>query len=455
MRVTVIGAGYVGISTGVALAYVGHQVTLLDVDAARIARLASGELPLYEPWLQELIALARHNLVYTTDYSVAVPGADVVMIAVGTPPGDDGQPDLSHVCSVAQGIGQNLGTHPLTVITKSTVPIGGGKMVTALVRDAARQSGRELAPASLAVASNPEFLREGSALHDSLYPDRMVFGTDDPASFETLFSLYRPILEQTFHAPPFIPRPEGLSAVPILTVDLASAELTKYAANAFLALKISFINEMAGLAERVGADITRVAHGIGLDPRIGSRFLQAGIGWGGSCFGKDTGALIAIGRQHDLELPLIQVAREVNYQQRQRVVDKLLEHIATPAGRTVGLLGLAFNTQTDDLRDAPALDLAHRLLSLGLNVKAHDPMALARARREFPHLGVTYCETPDEVVQDTDALVLVTDWPEYHELPWERLVALMRGRLVLDARNFLDKSRLVQAGCTYVGIGRS
>jgi UDPglucose 6-dehydrogenase len=455
MRVTVVGAGYVGISTAVTLAYTGHHVTCLDVDAARIAALTRNELPLYEPWLPDLLALARPNLRYATDYADAVPDADIIMIAVGTPPGDDGQPDLSHVRAVARAIGEHLGETFTTVIVKSTVPIGGGVMVAALVGQAAQARAGSRSGPPFAVASNPEFLREGWALHDSLYPERIVIGTDHPASFEALFRLYRPVLEQTFHAPPFLPRPEGLSTVPLLTMDMASAELTKYAANAFLALKISFINEIATLAERVGADVTRVSHGIGLDQRIGSRFLQAGIGWGGSCFGKDTGALIAIGHQHGVELPVVQVARAVNYRQRERMVEKLLEYYPAPAGLSVGLLGLAFKPRTDDLRDAPALDLARRLLALGVEVRAHDPVALARARREYADLGVRFHNDVASVAAGADAVILVTEWPEYHELPWEALAATMRGRLILDGRNFLDRERLARAGCTYVGVGRA
>lgn len=450
-RVAVVGAGYVGLTTGAVLAYLGHRVTVVDVDPARVEGLRAGELPFFEPFLKEIIGLSRGRLAFTSRYEEAIPGAEVVFVAVGTPPGPDGAPDLSQVRSAAQGIGQHLGEGFTVVVNKSTVPVGSGNYVEALVQRAYREAnGRELN--SFAVVSNPEFLREGQAVYDSLYPDRIVVGAEDKRALEVMRELYEPILEQSFAPPPFLPRPERMGAVPFITTDLASAELIKYGANAFLAMKISFINELAALAERVGADIREVARGIGLDSRIGPRFLQAGLGWGGSCFPKDTLALVAMGREYGLALPLVEAAREVNALQRQRVVEKLLGELKTLKGRTVALLGLAFKPQTDDLRESPALELAAKLLERGAFVRAHDPMAIPRAQREV-RLPLEYAQTPEEVLQGADAVVLATDWPEYRTWPWESLRELVRTPLVVDARNHLDRDRLVAAGYRYLGIG--
>ncbi|NDG84815.1 MAG: UDP-glucose/GDP-mannose dehydrogenase family protein, partial [Proteobacteria bacterium] len=317
MKTAIIGTGYVGLTTGVALAYLGHEVTCLDVDAAKVEGLKAGKSPIYEPHLDELMALASKNLRFTLDPAQALRDAEVVFIAVGTPSLPDGNPNLTYLKSAAQSIGQQIASPYVVIVNKSTVPIGSGNWVESLVRDAYRARGAS-GSTSFVVASNPEFLREGSALADMLYADRVVVGADDPKALDTLRKLYQPLLEQTFEAPAFLPRPEGFKAVHFLTSDLQSAELIKYAANAFLALKISFINEVAELSEKVGADIQHIARGIGLDSRIGNRFLQAGIGWGGSCFGKDTAALISTGREYGLSMPITQAAREVNLRQRAR-----------------------------------------------------------------------------------------------------------------------------------------
>ena len=292
MRVAIIGTGYVGLTTGVCLGFVGHSVWCLDSDESKINDLRKGKIPIYEPFLEDLLEEAKPNLHFTSSYAEAVPEAEVVFIAVGTPPTPSGAPNLEFLSQAARSIGQHMDREFTVVVNKSTVPIGSGNWVDSLLRDAVEHRQDKLA-IEFAVASNPEFLREGSALHDSLYPDRIVIGADEPRALEVLYSLYRPVLDQTFTAPTYLPRPETGNAVPLLSTDLASAELIKYAANAFLALKISFINEIGLVAERVGANIAEVARGIGLDTRIGPRFLNAGIGWGGSCFGKDTAALIA------------------------------------------------------------------------------------------------------------------------------------------------------------------
>jgi UDPglucose 6-dehydrogenase len=436
----------------VCLGFLGHKVTCIDTDEKKIGLLRSGKTPIFEPFLTELMAAAQPNLQFCTEYAGAVKDADVIFIAVGTPPSPDGSPDLRYLSEAARGIGKHYDGDFLVVVNKSTVPIGSGNWVGSLVRESYEQQHGHKANGHFSVASNPEFLREGSALHDSLYPDRVVIGSDNNRALEVLYSLYRPILDQTFAPPPYLPRPEQIGAVPLISTDLASAELIKYAANAFLATKISYINEIGQLAEKVGADISQVAKGIGLDARIGTRFLQAGIGWGGSCFGKDTSALVATAREYNIGMPIVEAAREVNRRQRERVVDKLLGELKILKGRTIGLLGLAFKPNTDDLREAPAIDIARKLLERGCKVKVHDPVALERFEREYPGVGVVRCESPEETADDADALVLVTEWQDYRELNWEAIAGRMRSPLILDGRNALDRTRLERFGFRYLGI---
>ena len=452
MNVSILGTGYVGLTTGACLAFLGHKVTCADADPRKIEMLENGQVPFHEPYLAELIAEARCNLKFTTDYAHAVPDSQVVFIAVGTPSAATGAPDLRYLQAAARGIGEHLSDGFTVVVNKSTVPIGSGNWVESLVREAFEQRNGKKAHGTFAVASNPEFLREGTALADTLFPDRVVVGADDSQTAEVLYTLYRPILEQTFQAPLYLPRPEDFGAVPLISTDLASAELIKYAANAFLALKISYINEIGLLSEKVGADIGQVAKGMGLDARIGTRFLQAGIGWGGSCFGKDTAALVATASEYGLEMPIVQAARDVNRRQRERVIDKLLGELRILKGRTVGLFGLAFKPNTDDLREAPAIDIARKLIERGARVKAHDPVAMERFRREQPDLPITLCESPEEVAQECDAVVLVTEWPQYRELDWESLARSMRTAVMLDGRLVLDRVRLSRAGFKYLGL---
>ena len=452
MNVCIIGTGYVGLTTGACLAFLGHKVTCIDSDARKVELMRKGGTPIYEPLLPELLADAKANMRFDTDYAVGVPDADVVFIAVGTPPTPSGSPDLKYLCAAANSIGKYFEGEFTVVVNKSTVPIGSGNWVGSLVRDAYEEAKGTKPDGRFSVASNPEFLREGTAIGDTLYPDRVVIGSDDKRALEILYSLYRPILDQTFTPPSFLPRPEDVGAAPLISTDLASAELIKYAANAFLATKISYINEISHLAERVGADILQVAKGIGLDARIGTRFLQAGLGWGGSCFGKDTAALVATAREYGLKMPIVEAAREINKFQRELVIDKLLAELKILKGRTIGLLGIAFKPNTDDLREAPALDIAKMLIERGCKVKAHDPVAMERFQKEHPDMGVTCCETAEAALSDTDAVVLVTEWHHYSELPWERLAATMRSPIILDGRNVLDRARLARYGFRYIGI---
>jgi len=453
MKVTIIGTGYVGLTTAAALAYLGYKVIGLDIDEEKITALKRGEIPIFEPYLKDLIHLVGDRLSFTTHYEEAIPGSDIVFIAVGTPALPNGYPDLRYIKSAAIEVGRHLGKNFTVIVNKSTVPVGSGNWVESIVRDAYEEAKGSSQTEHFAVVSNPEFLREGSALADTLYPDRIVVGAENSRALEVMYKLYKPIIEQTFPAPNFLPRPEGLSAVPFISMDIPSAELTKYAANAFLALKISFINEIAQLSEKVGADITRVAQAIGLDARIGSRFLQAGIGWGGSCFGKDTAALVATAQEYAVPMPIVRAAREVNYRQRERVVEKLQDELKILKGRTVGLLGLAFKPYTDDLRDAPALDIAKKLIARGVKVKVHDPIALENARRTLSGLDICYCDHPERVAEGADALVLTTEWPEYRELNWAKMAGKMRNPLILDGRNFLDRETLIKHGFKYMGMG--
>ncbi|MBI3681894.1 MAG: UDP-glucose/GDP-mannose dehydrogenase family protein [Acidobacteria bacterium] len=448
MNISIIGTGYVGLTTGVCLAYLGHDVCCVDTDAKKVETLKAGRSPIYEPHLEDLMALASDRLRFTTCYPEAIPDSEVVFIAVGTPPEPDGKPDLRYLRAAAQSAAENLGAGFTVMVNKSTVPIGSGNWVESLVRSAIRERNSD----RFAVASNPEFLREGSAIRDSLYPDRIVIGSDSERALETLYTLYRPVLDQTFAAPTFLPRPEELGAVPLVSADLASAELIKYAANAFLALKISYINEISQIAEKVGADITQVAKGIGLDARIGTRFLQPGIGWGGSCFGKDTAALISTAHEYNLTAPIVQAARDINSRQRARVVEKLLAEMKILKGRTVALLGLAFKPHTDDLREAPALEIAKKLIERGARVQAHDPVALDRARAELALPDLCYCDSPEQAMQDADAVVLVTEWPQYLELDWESLRGSMRGAVVLDGRGVLDRKRMEKSGYRFLSM---
>lgn len=446
MKVTIIGTGYVGLSTGVCLAYIGHNVVCVDSNPAKVDLLRSGKAPFFEPNLEDLLADAMPRLKFTTQYSEAVPGSDVVFIAVGTPPVANGAPDLQYLRSAATELGSHLDDHYTVIVNKSTVPVGSGNWVDSIVRDAC-PNGR------FCIASNPEFLREGSALHDSLYPDRIVLGADENDGIDVLSALYRPILDQSFPAPTYLPRPDGMGAVPVVTTDRASAELIKYAANAFLSLKISFINEVGQLAGKVGANIQHVARGIGLDRRIGARFLNAGIGWGGSCFGKDTSALLSSASEYGLQMPIVKSARDVNYRQRELVVETLLATLKILKGRTIGLLGIAFKPDTDDIRDAPALDIARKLIERGARVRAHDPVAISNARSQFNGEGeIQFVDSPEALAAQSDALVLVTEWPQYRRLDWNTLKGLMKQPILLDGRNFLDRELISAAGFQYLTL---
>jgi len=459
MEVTVIGTGYVGTVTGACLAYLGHRVTCVDTDEAKIAKLRRGESPIYEPFLEELIPLAatRGGLEFTTELAPAAVRSDVIFIAVGTPPLPSGEANLAYLEAAARGIGAAMdGSRFRVVVNKSTVPVGSGNLVETLVRegiDDARPA--ERCQIHFGVASNPEFLREGCALSDSLYPDRIVVGASDEATLALLRQLYQPLVEQSFVPPPGVPRPANLAKVPLVTTTLTSAEMIKYAANAFLAMKIGFANEMANICERVGAEAPEVMTGIGLDSRIGSKFLNPGVGWGGSCFGKDVSALLHTAREYGYESRLLQASLDVNAAQRHAVIQKLQEKLYILKGRTIGLLGLAFKPDTDDLRDAPSLHIAERLLQMGARVKVYDPVAMSACREQRPDLKIRYCESAQDLAFESDALVLVTEWDGFRRLDLAALARAMSTAILVDGRNLFSPEAAIAAGFDYCGIGRS
>ncbi len=459
MRITVIGTGYVGTVTGACLAFLGHRVTCVDTDSSKIEKLRSGQTPIYEPGLVELIRLAaeRGGIDFQTEMADSVRASDVIFIAVGTPPLPSGESNLIYLESAARGIGAAMDSSRFRVIVnKSTVPVGSGNLVGTLVREGLSESQHgETETIAFGVASNPEFLREGSAIHDSLYPDRIVVGAEDERTLDTMRRLYQPLVDQNFPDPSFAPRPLQMNPVSMVTTTLTSAEMIKYSANAFLATKIGFANEVANICERVGADVTEVMKGIGLDARIGRGFLNAGIGWGGSCFGKDISSLLHTAGEYGYQARLLEATVAVNRMQRQIVIQKLQEKLFILKGRTVALLGLAFKPNTDDLRDAPSLQIAERLLNMGVRVRAFDPIAMSVCREQNPALRISYCADAQSAVEHADALVLVTEWPQFADLDLADLAKRMNKAVLVDGRNLFDPARARAAGFDYCGIGRA
>jgi len=441
-RIAVIGSGYVGSVVAACLAHVGHQVIGVESDPAKLEQLTSGVAPFHEPGLDALLAAAvgDGSLRFTSDFEDAMDHSDIVFLCVGTPPGPDGEADTSAIRGVARSIARNLG-HYHVIVTKSTVPIGTGYWLASLIEDIAGPEGRD----RFGVVSNPEFLREGNAVQDFLHPDRVVLGSDDPRALDIATDMYRPILDQR------IPGDIGhREVVPLLQTKLTTAEMIKYASNAFLATKISFANEIARLCDFVGADITEVTAGMGLDTRIGGRFLDAGLGWGGSCFGKDLSALVSTAEEYGYRPRILEGSIAVNQSQRKYVVDELLRQLKTLRGTRICILGLAFKPDTDDLRDSPALDVASRLLDKGAFVTAYDPMVHA-----VP--GVSDIRLmPDALTAaaDADAVVLATEWPQFLTIDLAELRATMRGDLFFDGRNNFDPEVVRRAGLRYLGIGR-
>lgn len=427
--ICVIGAGYVGLVTGTCFADLGNQVVILDIDAGRVERLQSGVMPIYEPGLEELVRrnAAGGRLRFTTSYEEGLAQAEFVFIAVDTPSGTEGEADLRSVRAAASAIAAAM-DHPLIIVNKSTVPIGTGDWVADIINRHRRNG------VDFWVVSNPEFLREGSAVHDFLNPDRVVLGSMSREAAEKVAQLYLPL------------------RAPIIVTDLRTAEMIKYASNAFLASRISFINEIASICERLGADVKEVAAGMGYDRRIGPAFLDAGLGFGGSCFPKDVRALAHMAAIHGCHPQLLRAVLEINADQRRMVVQKLRELLGGLDERTIGILGLAFKPNTDDMREAPALELIHLLQHEGARVKAYDPVAMDNARRVLPE--ITYCADPYQVAEGADALVVATEWNEFKHLDLERVHKAMRRPVVVDGRNIYDPEAMIALGFTYRGVGR-
>jgi UDPglucose 6-dehydrogenase len=437
MRIAIVGTGYVGLVSGACFADVGIEVTCVDIDKKKIEKLKNGIMPIYEPGLEEIVLrnFKSGRLKFSIDLGEAIQGASVVFIAVGTPPGEDGSADLKYVLAVAEEIGNNM-TDYIVVATKSTVPVTTGEKVRAALREAL---GRRNSDLPFAVASNPEFLKEGAAVEDFLKPDRIVIGVDDPRAEEIMKRLYKPF---------------QLSGERIIYMDIPSAEMTKYTANAMLATKISFMNDIANLCELVGADANMVRKGIGSDPRIGNKFIYPGVGYGGSCFPKDVKAIIKTAKQYGYELKVLQAVEEVNDAQKHVLAAKVKSHFGEDlTGLTFAMWGLSFKPNTDDMREAPAGVIIDELRAAGATVKAYDPVAMEEAREHYIFDKVTYCKDAYEALVDSDALLLVTEWSEFRIPSWEVVGKLLKNKVVFDGRNIYEKSYLKSLGFEHYGIG--
>ncbi len=432
MNICMIGTGYVGLVTGACFADFGMNVVCVDKDAEKIASLQRGEIPIYEPGLEEIVARNERagRLRFTTDLPESIRDSLAIFIAVGTPPSPDGSPDLTFVRQVAVAIAEHMNGYKV-VVTKSTVPTGTGKMIDQTIRE---KNGRH----DFSVVSNPEFLREGSALADFLRPDRIIIGTSDPRAVEVMKEIYGPLY---------------LIETPFLITDVASAELIKYASNGFLAAKISFINEIARLCELMGADVHDVAKGMGLDRRIGSKFLHPGPGFGGSCFPKDTAAAADLARQYGYTFHIIEATIRVNAETKARMIQKIAGAAGPLEGQTAAVLGLSFKPETDDIRESPALSVVEDLKRAGARVRAFDPAAMNNARALFP--DVHYARDAYDCAAGADFLVLATEWNEFRALDLGRLAGLLRNRTMIDLRNVYEPGEMKAAGWKYAGIGRA
>ena len=436
MNVTVIGSGYVGLVTGACLAEVGIEVTCVDIDQQKIDNLKDGILPIYEPGLEEIVKrnYKKGRLNFSTDLGDAIRGAEAAFIAVGTPPGEDGSADLKYVLAVADQIGKTM-TDYLVVITKSTVPVGTAEKVRGAVANTLDARGVDFC---FDVASNPEFLKEGAAIDDFMKPDRIVVGADSEEAQSIMDKLYRPFT---------------LNGHPVIFMDIPSAEMTKYAANAMLATKISFMNDIANLCEIMGADVNLVRRGIGSDPRIGNKFIYPGIGYGGSCFPKDVKALARTGRENGHTMRILEAVEEVNNDQKSVIFNKINSYFGGDLqGKTIAFWGLSFKPNTDDMREAPSVVIANLLLDAGANVRAYDPVAMEETKHQLGE-RITYCESDMDAIQGADALALITEWSEFRVPRWEKVGAAMNNKVVFDGRNLYRSETLIEHGYDYYGIG--
>ena len=432
MHIAVIGTGYVGLVTGACFAEFGVDVTCVDVDEDKIQRLLKGVMPIYEPGLEQLVAKNTQagRLRFTTDVRQAVEQALVIFLAVGTPPQSDGSPDLSYVESAASSIAEYMNGYKV-IVTKSTVPIGTGEHIRKLISE------RKKTRANFGVVSNPEFLREGAAINDFMRPDRVVIGSRDEEAIAIMKDLYRPLY---------------LIEAPFVITSLEAAELTKYAANAFLAMKVSFINEIANLCDKIGCDVHDVARAIGMDKRIGSKFLHPGPGFGGSCFPKDTRALSSVARHYDAAALIVDAVIEVNERQSRQMLTKIRNLCGPLKGKTIAVLGLAFKPETDDMREAPALGIIRSLLDDGASVRAYDPVAKSEAMKLLPNID--YADDEYAAVKGADALVFVTEWNQFRALDMTRIRDLMATPKIADLRNIYEPEDMRELGFEYVGVGR-
>jgi UDPglucose 6-dehydrogenase len=437
MKVVIVGTGYVGLVTGACLAEVGSNVVCVDVDSKKIENLKKGILPIYEPGLDDLVErnMQTKRLRFSTRLKEAIRDADVAFIAVGTPPDEDGSADLKYVLSVAKEIGESL-THYIVVVTKSTVPVGTAEKVRNAIREAVQSRNEDI---PFDVASNPEFLKEGAAIQDFLKPDRIVIGVDSGRSKDILEELYQPFV---------------LNGHPVMFMDITSAELTKYAANAMLAARISFMNDIANLCEKVGADINEVRKGIASDPRIGNKFLYAGVGYGGSCFPKDVKALVNTGNKIGHSLRILEAVEAVNNDQKSVLFHKIYQYFkGALEGKTIGIWGLAFKPNTDDMREAPSLIIIEKLLSAKAKVRVFDPIAMPSSK-EILGDTVTWCADMYEAAKGTDGIALVTEWNEFRLPAWEQISGLVHNKVIFDGRNIYNKAVLAKNAFEYFGVGQ-
>jgi UDPglucose 6-dehydrogenase len=437
MKITVIGTGYVGLVTGACLSEVGIEVTCVDIDRKKIEGLKNGILPIYEPGLEELVKrnYNKGRLNFSTELGDAIRGSEAAFIAVGTPPGEDGSADLKYVLGVAKEIGLSM-TDYLVVITKSTVPVGTAEKVRNAVAGTLEARGVNF---SFDVASNPEFLKEGAAIEDFMKPDRIVVGIDSDEAHKIMDKLYRPFT---------------LNGHPVIFMDIPSAEMTKYAANAMLATKISFMNDIANLCEKMGADVNWVRKGIGSDPRIGHKFIYPGIGYGGSCFPKDVKALARTGRENGHVMRILEAVEQVNEAQKSVLFNKINAYFGGDLqGKTIAFWGLSFKPNTDDMREAPSVVIANLLLGAGAKVRAYDPVAMEEAKHQLGDT-ITYCDSEMEAAQGADAVALITEWSEFRIPNWEKVAQSMTGKVVFDGRNLYRRESLNEYGFDYYGIGQ-
>jgi UDPglucose 6-dehydrogenase len=447
LRLSVIGCGYVGLVTGACLAEAGHEVMCTDIDTGRIAKLKAGEVPIYERHLEEILASAGKNgkISYTADAGEAIRFGEAIFICVGTPPRNDGSADLSAIDYVAQQIAAEARS-PKLVVEKSTVPARTGIELQRALTAYSRGGN------AFRVASNPEFLREGTAVEDFFHPDRIVVGVEDPAAGEQLREIYRPILERKFSCPIHDGKCPGTHKAEFLVTTISSAELIKHASNSFLALKISYANVLADLCEQIGANVEEVTHAIGLDPRIGTQFLKAGLGFGGFCFPKDIQAFISLAATVGVDFEILKAAERVNKQRIERFLGKINKALWVVKGKRVAMLGLAFKANTDDIRFAPALEVIKRLLEEGAEIHASDPEALEKAKKQFPQ--VHFHEDPYKALESAHAALVCTEWDVYKKFDWERAAKVMARKLVIDGRNLYSPEKMKQLGFEYVSFGR-